>query len=121
MLEQVALGGELGDVVASHRLAEPGRSGGDTLGVGEMGGGLDDRACAALRIGGLEDAGADEVALGAELHRQRRVGGGGDAAGAEQRHRQPAGAATSLDDLERRLQLLGLGRELLGGAAWSGA
>ena len=67
-----------------------------------------------LGVLGLEDAGADEVALGAELHRQRGVGGGRDAAGAEERHRQPAALGDVADDLERRPQLLRLGRELLG-------
>ena len=80
--------GQLGDLEPGHRLAEPDRGGGDPLGVLEVGGRLDDRAGAALGVGALEDAGADEVALGAELHHQRRVGRGGDAAGAEQRHRQ---------------------------------
>ncbi len=41
------------------------------------------------RVLALEDPRADEVPLGAELHHQRRVGRRRDAAGAEQRHRQP--------------------------------
>ena len=59
------------------------------------------------RVAGLEDAGADEHALGAELHHHRRVGRGGDAAGGEQHDRQLAGSARPRDQLVRRLQLLG--------------
>ena len=95
-------GGELGDVVAAHRLAELHRGGGDPLGVVEVGGRLDDRPRPPLGVLGLEDPRADEVALGAELHRQRRVGRRGDAAGAEQRHREPAALGDLADDLERR-------------------
>src|SRR5438309_8886655 len=41
-------------------------------------------------VGGIfhEDARADEDSFGAELHHQRRVGGGGDASGGEIRHGQ---------------------------------
>ena len=48
LLQQLALGGELGDVVAAHRLAETRRGGRDPLGVVEVGRRLDDRprACA---------------------------------------------------------------------------
>ena len=42
------------------------------------------------RVLALEDARADEHALGAQLHRQRRVGRRGDAAGHEVDDRQPA-------------------------------
>ena len=44
------------------------------------------------RIARLEDARADEHALGAEPHHQRRVRGRRDAAGREVRHREPARA-----------------------------
>ena len=46
----------------------------------------------------LEDARADEHRLGAELHHERGVGRGGDAAGAEQRHRQLAGLGDLLHE-----------------------
>ena len=108
--------GEFRDVVAPHRLAELHRGGSDPLGVVEVGGRLDDRPGAPLGVLGLEDPRADEVALGAELHRQRGIGRGRDAAGAEDRHRQPAGGATSRDDLERRPQLLRRAGELLAAA-----
>ena len=57
-------------------------------------------------IGGLEDPRAHEVALGAELHHQRGVGRGGDAAGAEQHDGQPALLGHVAHQLERRLELL---------------
>ena len=79
-----------------------------------MRGRLDDRPGAALGIGALEDPRADEVALGAELHHQRRVGGGGDATGAEHRHRQASLGGDLVDDFERRLVLLGGRGKLLG-------
>ncbi len=60
----------------------------DALGVLPVGRRLDDRAGARRRVLGLEDARADEHALGAERHHQRRVGRRGDAAGAEQHDRQ---------------------------------
>ena len=56
------------------------------------GGGLDDRLGALRRVAGLEDAGAHEHALGAELHHHRGVGRGGDAARGEQDDGQAAGA-----------------------------
>src|SRR5688500_10672955 len=71
VLEERVRGGKLGDLEAGHRLAELGRGGGDPLGVVEVRSGLDDRLRAPLRVGALEDPGADEVALGAELHHQR--------------------------------------------------
>ena len=47
----------------------------------------------------LEDAGADEDALGAELHHHRGVGRGGDAAGREEHDRELAGLGDLLDEL----------------------
>ena len=66
------------------------------------------------RVLALEDPRADEVALGAELHHQRRVGGGRDAPGAEQRHGEPAALGDVAHDVERRAVLLRRGGELLG-------
>ena len=95
------------DVDADHGLAEAAGDLGDDVGVVVEGGGLDDRGGALGRVAGLEDARADEHALGAELHHHRGVGRGGDAAGGEQhdraacrsrRPRRPArtGACSSL-------------------------
>ena len=55
----------------------------------------------------LEDARTDEDRLRAELHHQRRVGRGGDAAGAEHRHRQFAGLGDLLHERQRCLEPLG--------------
>ena len=60
---------------------------------------FNDRLRAARRVGRLENAGADEVSLGAELHHQRRVRRGRDAARAEQHDRQ----AAVLRDLSNKL------------------
>src|SRR4051794_4737247 len=113
LLEQLALCRELRDVIAAHGLTELDRRGCDTLRVLEVRGGLDDGPCPAIRVLGLEDAGPDEVALGAELHDERRVGRRGDASGAEQRHRQPTRLGDLANDLHRGSELLGLGSELL--------
>jgi hypothetical protein len=102
VLDQSALGGETGDVVAPHRLAELHRGGRDALRILVMGGGLDDRAGPPLGVLGLEDSRTDEGALGAELHDQRGVGGRGDAAGAEERDWDPAALGDLLDELDRR-------------------
>ena len=76
-------------------------------GVAEVRRRLDDGLGPRRRVVALEDAGADEDGLGAELHGERGVGRGGDAAGAEQRHGQPAGLGDLLHQRQRRLQLLG--------------
>ena len=76
-------------------------------------GGLHDGGGAQRRVAGLEDARADEHALGAELHHHRGVGGGGDAAGGEQHDRQLAQPGDLGDEVVRRAQLLG-GHEQLG-------
>ena len=54
-----------------------------------------------------EDAGADEDGLGAELHHQGGVGGGGDAAGGEVGHGQLAGLGDHADELVGRAVDLG--------------
>src|SRR5688572_21010920 len=103
---------ELARLEGGHRGAEALRGARDARRVLEVGGGLDDRAGADRGLGGLEDARADEHALGAELHHQRRVGRGGDAAGAEQHDRELAVARDLADQVKRRLVLLGGRREL---------
>ena len=67
------------------------------------------------RVGRLEDARADEDAVGAQLHAQRRIRRGGDPAGGERDNGQAPVLGHPADELERRLQLLRLGVELLGG------
>src|SRR5205823_10693580 len=68
------------DVDADHRLAQAAGDLGDEVGVLECRGGRDDGLGPLGGVAGLEDAGADENALGAELHHHRGVGRGGDAA-----------------------------------------
>ena len=74
----------------AHRRAEALGDLGDDLRVVEVGRRLDDGVGHPRRVLALEDAGADEHALGAQLHHQRRVGRGADAAGDEVHDRQPA-------------------------------
>ena len=62
-----------------------------------------DRRCPGRRTLALEDARADEDAVGTELHHQRRVSRSGDAAGREVDDRQAAVLSHLLDKLERRL------------------
>src|SRR5512132_723593 len=71
---------ELARLQRGHGRAEALGRAGDPVGVLEVGGRLDDRLRARGGVLRLEDAGADEVALGAELHHQRGVRRGGDAA-----------------------------------------
>ena len=87
------LGLELARLEALHRGAEALRRAGDAVGIGEVRRRLDDRRGAGRRVLGLEDPGAHEDRLRAELHHERRVGGRRDAAGAEQRDGQLALAA----------------------------
>src|SRR3954469_16399376 len=107
-----ALFAELRDLEAGHRGAQAARGAGHALGIVVVGGGLDDRGRHALRVLGLEDAGADEHALGAELHHQCRVGRGGDAAGGEVHDRQAALLGDHADELDGRLKVLGGGGDL---------
>ena len=91
----------------------PGRDLGQDLRVLEVRGRLDDRLRAQVGVARLEDARADEDAVGAELHAERRVGGGRDAAGGEGDDRQPAVLGHPAHELVRRLQVLRLGVQLV--------
>src|SRR3954449_2229679 len=103
---------ELARLQRGHGRTEALGRAGDPVGVLEVRGRLDDRLGARRRILGLEDAGADEVALGAELHHQRGVGRGRDAAGAEEDDGQLARTGDLAHEVERGLQLLGRGGQL---------
>src|SRR6478735_6761433 len=105
---------DLVDVDADHGLAEAARHLGDDVRVVVEGRRLDDRLGALGRVAGLEDAGADEDALGAELHHHGGVGGGRDAAGGEEHDGELAGLGDLLDELVGGLQLLGRDVELVG-------
>src|ERR1700736_3667719 len=65
------LPGDRRELDATHRLAQTGRYLGQDLRLVVIGGGGDDRLGHPQRVLGLEDAGADEVAVAAELHHQR--------------------------------------------------
>src|SRR5215217_110939 len=103
---------ELARLQRRHRLAEALGGARDAVGVAEVRRRFDDRRGARRGVLGLEDARADEDALGAELHDERGVRRGRDAAGAEQHDRQLAGGGDSAHEVERRLELLGGGRQL---------
>ena len=74
---------------------------------------LDDRPRPLRGVARLEDPRADEDAVGAELHAERRVGGRRDAAGGEGDDGSLPLLGDPLDELDRRAQLLRLGVELL--------
>src|SRR3954447_24802601 len=99
--------GQRVDRDADHCLAETARDLGDDVGVVVHRRGLDNGAGPLRRVARLEDAAADEHALGAELHHQRGVRGRRDAAGGEQHDRELALLCDLLDQVVRRLQLLG--------------
>src|SRR5437868_2115056 len=75
-------------------------------GVVVKGRGLHDRLGSLRGVARLEDAGADEDSLGAELHHHRRIGGRRDTTGGEQHDRQFAGLGNLAHQLVRRLQFL---------------
>lgn len=75
---------------ANHRLAQVAGDLGQDLGVVVVGDRLHDGARPLGGVARLEDAGADEDAVAAQLHHQRRVRGGGHAASREVDHRQAA-------------------------------
>src|SRR5680860_195233 len=98
---------EIVDLLAAHRRAEPARHLGHDGRVGVVRGGLHDGLRHGRRLGALEDSTADEHRLGSELHDQRGVGRGRDAAGAEHRHRELATSRDLTDQLDGGPVLLG--------------
>src|SRR5579862_2147502 len=101
-------------VDADHGLAEAAGDLGHDVGIVVERGGLHDRGGALGRVARLEDPGAHEYALRAELHHQRGVRGGRDAARGEQHHREPPQLRDLGDQLVRRGEFLGRGEQLLG-------
>src|SRR5215472_2589071 len=80
--EQLFLG-DRRDLETAHGLAQSRGDLGDDLRLVEVRRRRDDRLGTLQGVLGLEDAGADEEAVNAQLHHQRGVGRGGDAAGGE--------------------------------------
>lgn len=114
----------LGDVDADHGLAEPLADLGQDLGVLEVRDGLDDSLGALLGVAGLEDAGADEDAVTAQLHHEGGVGRGGDTTGGEVDDGEPALLGGLAKELVGAAELAGEGAELglrVGGGLQDGA
>src|SRR6266536_73550 len=109
--EQLLLG-DAGDLDPAHGLAEPGRHLGQHVRLVVVGGGGHDRLRHLERVLGLEDPGAHEVAVAAELHHECGIGRGRDPAGREVDHRQPAQLLALGEQVDRRAQLLGLAHQL---------
>src|SRR3989442_9971243 len=99
---------ELPHVDSLHCLAQLLRGFEHGLGVVKMRRGLDDGPRALIRVRRFEDARANEGGFGTQLAHQRGVGGRGDAAGGEIRHRQFARARHLPHQLERCAQLFRL-------------
>src|SRR5947209_13759958 len=97
---------------ADHRLTEAGRHLGQDDRVVVVRDRLDDRGRALGRVTALEDAGADEDAVGAHLHHHRGVGRRRQPAGGEGHHREPTVLGAIPNQVIRRAVLLG-GREQL--------
>ena len=75
--------------------------------------GLNNRPGALRGIAALENAGADEDAVAAELHHERGVGGGGDSAGGEVDNGEAAKLLGLHDEVIRRSDVLGEGEDLV--------
>src|SRR5438309_2794954 len=112
-LEQVLLG-ELRRLDPDHRVAELLAHAREYLRVLVMGRRLDDRLGAPGRVARLEDPGADENGLGAELHHERGVRGGRDPSCREVGDRELPSPRHPSHQLVGRAEGLGLGHELLG-------
>src|SRR5437899_8526381 len=112
-LEQVLLG-ELRRLDPDHRLAELLAHAREHVRVLVVGRRLDDRPGAPGRVARLEDAGADEDGLGAELHHERGARWGRDPTRPEVGYRAPPGPRPAPDQLIGRAEVLGLGHQLLG-------
>ena len=91
-------------IQAGHRLAQAPGDLGDDRRLLIMRDGLNDGLGPGGGVARLEDAGADEDAVGAQLHHQRGVSGCGDAAGGEVDDGQLARSCDFDDQLERRAE-----------------
>src|SRR5438270_1248438 len=101
-----------GNLQAAHRLAKARRDLGQLLRLVVEGGRRDDRPGPLQGVLGLEDAGTDEHPVDAQLHHQRRVGGGRDSAGGEVDDRESPELLAFGEDFHRGADLLGLADQL---------
>src|SRR5712691_736017 len=101
-----------GDLEPRHRLPETRGYLRQHLGLVEIGGGRHDGFGTLQGVLGLEDARADEQAVHAELHHQRRVCRRGDATRREVDDGQAAETLAFDEQLDRRADLLGFTHEL---------
>mmetsp|Transcript_34965 Transcript_34965/g.109908 ORF Transcript_34965/g.109908 Transcript_34965/m.109908 type:complete len:329 (-) Transcript_34965:79-1065(-) len=109
---EVNAGGlDVGD--ADHGRAEAGGGLAERGGILVVRHGAHDGGGALGRVARLEDAGAHEDTVHAELHHEGGVGRGGHAAGGEVHHRELAGTGDLADEVIRGLDLLGKHEELV--------
>ena len=101
------------DLDAHHCLAEVAGDLGEYLGVFVEGGGLDDCPAPHGRVSALEDPGADEYAVAAQLHHHGGVRRGGDSAGREVDHREAAQFRDLAEQLDRGVEIAGGGHQLV--------
>jgi len=92
---------------ANHGRAEASGALHEDLGVIEVRDSPHNRRRALHGVVGLEDATPDKHAVHAKLHHEGSVGGCGDAAGGEVHNGELAGRGDLLDELVRRLHVLG--------------
>src|SRR5215212_5919572 len=103
---------EIPHLPADHRHPEAPARLGHGPGVLVVGGRLHDGPCTNGRVPALEDAAADEHAVGAKLHHERGVGRGGYAAGRKQHDRQTTVLRNPAHQLVRGAEVLGLRHQL---------
>lgn len=112
--------GHLLHVNANHGLTQTLANLSKNLGILEVGNGLDNGLRALLSITRLEDTGADEDAVAAQLHHQRRIGGSSNTASSEVDNGQTAELGSLAEQLVGGLELTGKGAELRLGVSAGG-
>uniref|UniRef100_J3NAJ0 Uncharacterized protein n=1 Tax=Oryza brachyantha TaxID=4533 RepID=J3NAJ0_ORYBR len=109
----VALHVFVGEVDADHGLPEPGADVGEDLRIAVVGDGLNDGTGAPRGVAALEDAGADEDTVAAQLHHEGGIGGGGHPAGRELHDGEAAQLLGLHDEVVGRGDALGVGEDLV--------
>lgn len=107
--------GHLLYVQTDHGLAQVHAHVSQHLGVAEVGNGLNNGLGALLRVAALEDAAANEHTITAQLHHQRRIGGGGHAARGKVDDGQALQLGRLLEQVEGGADFLGKDAQLLVG------